>query len=284
MKPSDRIKHITAIAKSLEGEDWSLIDFTLKQFSLRWRDSWSGDKNSYVLEMLGEAPDDSLLELGKHLGTASTLESPDAPKFWSEENPRIFISHLSTEKEETGQIRNELAKYGITAFVAHDDIEPTKEWQKEIESALATMDGLVALLSPGFNESRWCDQEIGVAIGRRLPIISVKRGLDPYGFIGKYQALNGGGKTSAQIARDIFDLLIVDPQIGPKITSKLVQMLCNAATYKESRDSIDLVERSNFLTSKHAAAMKEAVKENSQVRGSWGVPDRIEKIVLAVKS
>jgi len=284
MKPSDRIKQITAIAKSLESEEWSLIDFTLKQFGLPWLDTWSKDKYSYLLEMLSDAPAESLLELGKHLGTVSTLESSSSPTFWSEDDPRIFLSHLSTEKEKTGKIRKELAKFGISAFVAHDDVEPTKEWQTEIESALASMDGLVALLSPGFIESKWCDQEIGVAIGRRVPIIAIKKGLDPYGFIGKYQALNGDGKPSAKIAREIFDLLIADAQIGPKITSKLVQMLCDANTYAESKDLIGLLEGSKYLTSKHAAAMKEAVKKNSQVRESWGVPDRIQRIVKAFES
>jgi nucleoside 2-deoxyribosyltransferase len=53
------------------------------------------------------------------------------------------------------------------------NIEPTKEWQNEIEAALSTCDALVALLHPGFHVSMWTDQEIGYAMGRGIPVYSV---------------------------------------------------------------------------------------------------------------
>jgi len=36
------------------------------------------------------------------------------------------------------------------------------------------MDVLVAILTTGFRESHWTNQEIGVAIGRGVPVISVR--------------------------------------------------------------------------------------------------------------
>lgn len=73
----------------------------------------------------------------------------------------------------------------MSSFVAYTDIKPTKEWQGEIENALHSMDALAAILMPGFKDSDWTDQEVGVAIGRGVPIIPIMRGLTPYGFIGK---------------------------------------------------------------------------------------------------
>src|SRR5208283_1859713 len=75
-------------------------------------------------------------------------------------------------------------------FVAHEDIHPTTEWQNEIENALFSMDAFVALMTQEFHDSLWTDQEVGVAFGRGVPIIAVKLGRDPYGFIGKFQALS----------------------------------------------------------------------------------------------
>ena len=101
----------------------------------------------------------------------------------------VFISHLTAYKEEAVQLRVDLSWFGITAFVSHEDIEPTTEWQEEIEDALKGAPVFVALLKPSFHESRWCDQEIGFAYAHRKTIIPVIQGEDPYGFIGKIQGV-----------------------------------------------------------------------------------------------
>ena len=79
------------------------------------------------------------------------------------------------------------------------------------------MDALIAILTPGFNESKWTDQEIGVAIGRKVPIVPIRIGLDPYGFIGKYQALQGAGReTDGSSCEPIEALTIDDGSKGPE--------------------------------------------------------------------
>lgn len=162
------------------------------------------------------------------------------------------------------------------------DIEPAKEWQVEIESALASMDGLIALLAPNFKESNWCDQEIGVAIGRKLPIVSVRLGLDPYGFIGKYQAVQGTGKDHRTLAKELYDIFMLNPTIGPKITSTLVKMLSESFSFEESKRLIVLIEKSAYLTTKHVASMKESVEKNGQISSSWGVPEKIHAIATKI--
>ncbi len=85
-----------------------------------------------------------------------------------------------------------MEQWGVDTFVAHDDIEPTREWQDAIEAALRTCDALCALMTSDFIESKWCDQEVGFAIARRKLVVAVKLGTDPYGFIAKYQAVISG--------------------------------------------------------------------------------------------
>jgi hypothetical protein len=102
---------------------------------------------------------------------------------------KLFISHLSNHKKKASDLQKVLKRYGISSFVAHEDIEPSKEWQNEIENALHTMDALTAILMDGFKESNWCDQEIGFALGKGVLIIPIKKDINPYGFIGKYQAI-----------------------------------------------------------------------------------------------
>jgi hypothetical protein len=277
--PSERIRHIRAIASALAQEDVSLIDLTLRQFQLPWMEDWRGsDKMAYVIDMIGDAPDGALLALAKHLGTASELEVTSDPAFWSRDDARVFVSHVSTIKAKAAQLREELAAYGIKAFVAHDDIEPTAEWQSEIEAALSTMDALIALLSQGFNDSRWCDQEVGVAVGRRVPIVPVKIELDPYGLFGKYQAIPAKGKSVTEVADLVFNALIAKPQIGPRITSKLVSLLVASTSWSQSRRLVTLIDKSVFVTPDHVRTMKIARETNAEVRDAWTVADKIDQL------
>lgn len=110
-------------------------------------------------------------------------------RLWEEGKFRVFLSHKSEDKIQVGNLRDRLHIWGIHAFVAHDDIEPTEEWQRTIENALATMNSFVALMTEKFHDSNWTDQEVGYAIGSGIPIIAVNLGINPYGFIGKYQAI-----------------------------------------------------------------------------------------------
>lgn len=283
MKPSDRIHLIRDVARALGQESWNLIDLTLKQFSLPWTNDWNGggDREAYVMDMISESSDEALLELGKHVGAVSELESVEAPTFWQEQQPRIFISHISATKKAVAGLKAELEDYGLSAFVAHEDIEPTREWQDEIEGALATMDALVAVLVPGFAESKWTDQEVGVAVGRRVPIVPLKAGLDPYGLIGKYQALQVKGRTNDVVAVDVIEILAGKPQIASKISRALVERLKASGSWARSKKLMDLIEKCRTFTPEAIAELRAAAESNDQVSSAWGVPERIAKIVAA---
>ena len=129
--------------------------------------------------------------------------SPDAQRrIWEEGSFRLFMSHKSEIKAETSDLKTQLHRFGISAFVAHQDIRPTKAWQDEIENALATMDGFVALMTSDFHDSDWTDQEVGYALARGVPTMAVKLGKDPYGFMAKFQAIPGDwSKCPIEIAR-----------------------------------------------------------------------------------
>jgi hypothetical protein len=72
--------------------------------------------------------------------------------------------------------------------VAHKDIEPTKTWEAEIEKALRTCDGLATYLTSDFSASVWTDQEVGYCLARNVAIVPIRIDVNPYGFVGKYQA------------------------------------------------------------------------------------------------
>ena len=69
------------------------------------------------------------------------------------------------------KVREYFARWRIDAFAAGAVIEPTREWERVIETALASCDALAALFTPGFVSSEWCDQEVGYCLARNVPIV-----------------------------------------------------------------------------------------------------------------
>lgn len=234
----------------------------------------------YVSNMIEDESDQTLIDLAQHLDIPLS-DSPASipnPPFWEKDFFKLFLSHVSVFKKETAELQQALSEYGITSFVAHEDIEPTKEWQNEIEVSLKTMDGLAALLTKSFHESKWTDQEVGVAIGRCVPIIAVRFDLDPYGFIGKYQGLQGKGKSMSQLAEEIMQILLANENSQQKMVHALVHSFAESNSYTESKKKIGLIEGVPYLSSDLIQLLEKSVKENRQVRGSYGVPESIKSL------
>jgi len=168
----------------------------------------------------------------KKLFLGTTNQVPD---FWTAGKLRLFISHLSSNRERMSQLKSALGRWGITGFVAHQDIEPTREWRDEVEAALETMDVMAALVEPGFKESDWCCQEVGYALGRRIEILPLRAGLDPFGFFGKFQGINVKGKVPSEVAEAIVSLLLKKP----KYREGLLQGIGRAFTTLPSSTKLD---------------------------------------------
>lgn len=183
-------------------------------------------------------------------------------KFWLAGHFRLFLSHLSSFKEKTAHLQGALREYGISAFVAHEDIAPTKEWQDEIEKALFSMEALVVILTPGFKESSWTDQEVGVAMGRDVLIIPIRRGLNPYGFIAKYQGLQGEGKTVVQVANSVFQILANHPRTKPRIAEALVEQMLISTDANEANNKLRLFRRIETLPEQYLEKLRDNSSRN----------------------
>jgi hypothetical protein len=279
LTPSERIRLITEIGRRLTDEGWAVIDLTLRQFDLPTTDDWRGDTNGYVIQMTERAADDVLSALAVHVGIDIGRQSVLEPTFWTKGYFRMFISHVAAMKTPAAEVQGALLKYGVSAFVAHNDIEPTREWQDEIELALSTCDSLVALLSPDFHKSKWTDQELGFAMGRGVLIMSVGLGHDPYGFIGKFQALNGSGRAVDDLARGIFDALLQHKQTRQRIKEGLVARFEQATSFQSARETMTLLEKIGDWSEPLKLRLRTAVSENYEIANAFTVPDRVKKLI-----
>ncbi len=105
----------------------------------------------------------------------------------------IFISYSNNDKELASDIKRAFEQIddGIKCFIAHDDIPPGSEWEKEILSNLENADVFMPLQTKNLVQSAWCQQEVGYAIKRGIDVIPLKptdSGVDPIGMYYKYQA------------------------------------------------------------------------------------------------
>lgn len=150
-----------------------------------------------LLEM--EVPEDRdwRAESGLLVSPTHAVTDDAAQRIWGE-GFRLFLSHKAEVAKQTGDLKERLGWFGVSGFVAHRDIRPTREWQDEIENALYSMEAFVALMTADFHDSDWTDQEVGFALARGVPVISVQLERPPYGFIGKFQALRAGWDEAAE--------------------------------------------------------------------------------------
>jgi hypothetical protein len=209
---------------------------------------------------------------------ATDVPPEDIPSFWQAGFFRLFITHVALHRAKAHELKEHLARFQVAAFVAHDDIEPTREWQAEIERALRTMDALVALISPEFLGSRWCDQEVGIAVGRGKLVVPLRCGADPHGFLGKYQGLQADDLDSSVRAERIADILIQNPQSSARMADALVERVASALTYESAKRATTLVERLPALNTRQVARLLTAIEDNDQVRDAFGVPVRLRAL------
>ena len=186
MKVLERLGLIDRIGRELQSRmSYGEIDTYLKTYGVNTKKKTSGVNSKWVYskELLADEGDDVILRIANELAVPHNYVVADASKtleatFWEPSHFKLFLSHLSSFKQTTGKLQAALRKFGISAFVAHVEIEPTREWLDEIEAGLHSMDALAAILMPGFKESNWTDQEVGVAVGRGVLIIPIMRGLN----------------------------------------------------------------------------------------------------------
>jgi TIR domain-containing protein len=206
----------------------------------------------------------------------------DAPSFWKTGFFRLFISHTHPNKLSAHNLKTAVGKYGIAAFVAHDDIEPTKEWQLEIERALRTADALAAIITPDFVDSRWCDQEVGFAFGRGKLVIPLCKETVPHGFLGKYQGFPAKGLQAPEVAEQLFQILLNHSLTSGRMADALVENMAQAGSFQAARDAMPLLERLPKLTPTQVARLMQSVTDNDQVAKAIRVPERIRALISRV--
>jgi hypothetical protein len=224
-------------------------------------------QNEYIAEVFLEMEKVKDRDWRRESGSLHSKQRTIAPstigRIWRADAYRVFLCHKAEVKKKVAELKEQLEPFGISAFVAHQDIHPTKEWQEEIENALASMDAFFALLTEKFHESQWTDQEVGYALARGLPMIAVKLGRAPYGFIGKFQALTCSW-SDAPVS--LVKLLIKHP----RMLEAYISAVPKCESFGEGNVLSEVFPNIEELTEGQANGLAQAFNNNNQLQGSFG--------------
>jgi hypothetical protein len=204
------------------------------------------------------------------------------PQFWAPRQFRLFLSHVTSFRQRTAALRQSLARFHISAFVAHDAIEPGELWQREIEAALRSMDAMAAILTPDFPASRWTDQEVGWALGAGVYVLPIRRGLDPYGFIAQVQGIQGMNKTVSAVAEEVFVALLKQPTTRGRMLESLVVGFERSPSAAHAASNICLVERAGSFPLGLAQRLERASTSNPHIAGTKALRERVQRVARTV--
>ncbi|MCH7905473.1 MAG: toll/interleukin-1 receptor domain-containing protein [Armatimonadetes bacterium] len=212
-------------------------------------------------------------------GAKPTLASvSDADRIWKPGWFRLFVSHESGIKAQVAEFKTVLAKRHIDAFIAHEDIEPTLEWQEEISLSLASCHAVVAVISPAFHSSFWCQQEVGWGLGRGVLVLPIKLPNDPKGFIASVQAINGGTSELLETREQLVDTLAINERTRRQMHEPLIQTLERAQTTRAGNIIADSLERTQSLSEEHAKRIVAASNQNRFIVSDSELVTRLQAV------
>jgi len=235
----------------------------------------SAAQNEFINDVHFEYLDEGDDEISNAPSLNTPFTSQNAKdRIWKSDTIKLFISHRDTHKADAHKLAEYLTNFGVSSFVAHDSIEPDEEWQGEIEKALQSMDVLLALITDDLFDSPWTNQEIGFALGRSIPIVSIKVSrTDPVGFINKRQAINGKADSPQENAKKIWATIEKRLSGKPIFKKAIIQRFINSDSFKEAKERFGSVAKLESLTEDQVAALISAFNSNNQISGSYGLTD-----------
>lgn len=268
---------IDVINTADRGWDFERTNLMLREFDLEpVRDGqWDGPGFADIIANISDA---DLIEMYSVVTGINQDEVHDAVESadsgnWKPGYVRLFISHSTMHRAFIGEVADELAVVGIHGFVAHDAMEYSKPWQAQIEQGLRSMQAFVAIVHPEFVDSKWCNQEVGWALGRRTPKFVIRMGVDPAGFIGHDQWPSGYNLSAKEVASLISKWASSIPELSETMTDGLFSALEDAGNYIDAGATARRIANLSSLTDLQWDRLDNIYLKNDQVHGG-GLPTK----------
>ena len=188
---------------------------------------------------------------------------------------KVFLSYHHKDRRTAGRVKEYLSPLGMDVFLAHEDLEPSSEWQKEILKGLKGCGVFIPLLTKNFRSSLWTDQETGIAFASNKTILPLKVSADPYGFIGKVQGLSGSLDQPARVASLLSNTLLSHPATHRNMRRGVASAFASADSYVNAISLSKVIAAVKDFAEDEKALIQRACKENYHVFNATGVVSRV---------
>ena len=199
----------------------------------------------------------------------------------------LFFSHSHKDLNLISKVKEILEKTDwIECFIAHKNIKLSKKWEQEIKKHLECCHCLIAFLSENFKSSDYCDQELGIAVHRNIPICPVI--LDNtkiYGFIKHLQAkpFKNPEDLANQIEEYIFDPQETLHQIARFKLQRTIETLkinfLNSTNTKMAESVLDqlMAFKTGQIKAHSISEIQENWKQNSKIKEVNDIERKMKK-------
>lgn len=178
---------------------------------------------------------------------------------------RAFISYAHADRLFAGQAQTLLGEVGISAFLAHEDLEVSDEWRECLLRELAQCQLFVSLLSKHYLMSTWAQQESGFIVSRLQDVVVAPLSLDGTrsgGFLSHLQSPNvkSDGITRALLVEP---LVLRFPRV---ILPTLIAEAVKAGSFRHAEKLIaPLVRYFPLFSAEEAQSFAEGAIDNGQI-------------------
>jgi nucleoside 2-deoxyribosyltransferase len=198
---------------------------------------------------------------------------------------KFFLSYSSDDSELAGQIKTTLEDmFGVDVFLAHDDIQPSSEWQREILSTLEQADVFIPILTESFEVSDYTDQETGYALARGIFVIPIKIKAIPHGFISHIQALKFQAESPQGSCQTIARAVVRNPKLRKSFLDDLIKNFGGSYSFDRAKAmSAGLMSLDGYTRQQKNEIIRLAT-DNAQIYGSFGAKKNLERFIKDNKS
>lgn len=125
-------------------------------------------------------------------------------------------------------------------------------------------------------------KKLELALGRGIPVISIRLGEDPCGFIGTAQAISGQG-SAAEWAKGLIETLSGNPRLAASLLAGLVRQWESVTGFKEAIDAMNRLDACKGMPPELLDRVERAYQANGQLHRSGGVNRKYPAFIKRMK-
>ena len=191
---------------------------------------------------------------------------------------KIFFSYSTENRKEVGRINRNLEGEVFKGFLAHEDINPSREWQDEIHRNLRECDVFIPYITKKFKESKWTDQECGIAYAHSKLIIPLEVELAPYGFINKYQSLKFDPEYILSGTVKIVQTILDNKRFGD-LKELIIEQFIGSKNFDSANVFSSILKDYPTFSEEEVKRISKGSFKNNQVLGAFHAQSFLKKII-----